>query len=80
MYPAGGVIRGYVEAGRSFFRSGFLEEARRALGDALAAHELVRQERVLRPGERRAVEEARELMASLVGSQRRGDDGARASP
>lgn len=66
MYPTGGVIRGYLEAGRSLFKSGFSEDAREALLEALAAYERAESERDLRPGERRAAEEVRELMARLV--------------
>ncbi len=66
MYPNGGVVRGYLEAGRSFLDSGFTDHARLALGHALCAwegaDELVQQ----RPGERRALEEVREAMARLV--------------
>jgi len=76
MYPNGGVIRGYLEAGRSFFDSGFTEYARQGLSEALAwweaADDIVHQ----RPGERAAMEEVRELMARLVRSKPRG--GARA--
>jgi hypothetical protein len=66
MYPNGGLIRGYLEAGRSFYNSGFQERARVALGRALEAFEEAEKERELRPGERRAVEEVRELMSLMI--------------
>ena len=66
MYPNGGVIRGYLEAARSFGESGFGEYAREALTEALAAYEEALATRELRPGEEKAVEEVRELMARLV--------------
>lgn len=68
MYPNGGAIRGFCEAGRSFYKSGFTEYARDALGKALMAYEQAEATRELRPGEKTAVEEVRELMANLVGS------------
>jgi len=67
MYPNGGAIRGFCEAGRSFLKSGFSEHAREALGKALAAYEQAEDSRALRPGESAAVEDVRELMARLVG-------------
>jgi len=75
MYPNGGVIRGYCEAGRSFYRSGFAEYAREALGLGLLAYEQAEAGRELRPGEKAAIEEVRELMAQLVGGLRDRDVG-----
>jgi len=66
MYPNGGVIRGYLEAGRSFMEAGFAEYARKALSEALIAYEETDAARALCPGEQVAIEEVRELMARLV--------------
>ena len=68
MYPNGGVIRGYLEAGRSFMDASFAEYAREALSQALVAYEEAERTRELRPGERAAIEEVRELMAKFIGS------------
>jgi hypothetical protein len=65
MYPTGGVIRGYLAAGKSFYDSGFPGEARRALELALEEHESAQTEREMRPGEGRALEQVRSLMAEL---------------
>ena len=66
MYPNGGVIRGYLEAARSFMESGFGEHTRDALKRALEAYEEAIATRELRPGEQQAADETRELMARLV--------------
>jgi hypothetical protein len=71
MYPNGGVIRGYLEAGRSFLDSGFLQHAHEALAQAQASYELQDEAGRERPGTRRALEEVRELMAALVHASRR---------
>ncbi len=78
MYPNGGVIRGYLEAGRSFHASSFMDDARKALSEALACYEQAQGERELRPGETRAAEEVRELMATIIssGSGRGAEGGA----
>ncbi len=66
MYPNGGVVRGYLEAGRSFYESGFQDEARDALALALQSWEAEKDEEEQYPGRRRAMEEVRELMARMV--------------
>jgi len=64
MYPGEGVIRGYLEAGRSFLQSGFLVHAREALlladaaGAALDRAEVTTQQAA-------ALAEVRTLLASL---------------
>ena len=78
MYPNGGVIRGYLEAGRSFGASGFTAVAERALQEALAAWESGPDEMRRRSGERRALEEVRELMAELHKAAHRREVGGRA--
>jgi hypothetical protein len=66
MYPEGGAVRGYLEAGRSFYESGFLEHAREAFSLAMATWEAGDDDLRSRLGERRAIEEVREHMAALV--------------
>lgn len=74
MYPSGGVVRGYLEAGRSFLESGFEEHAGVALGKAMAAWEGLDPKAERPPGLRVAMEEVRELMAGLVPVRRRSQD------
>lgn len=67
MYPRGGVIRGYVEAARSFDASGFGVPARQALVQAEQAATVLRESRTLMADERRAVADVaalRDLMAT----------------
>ena len=66
MYPDGGAIRGYLEAGSSFQASGFDERAREAYSFGLDIWDKGDDELRMRPGERRAVEEIRQRMAALV--------------
>ena len=66
MYPHGGVIRGYVEAGRSFYDSGFVEQARDAVHDALTASAERQATRELRSDEHKAVEELEDLTRKLM--------------
>ncbi len=66
MYPEGGAVRGYLEAGRSFHASGFLEKAREALSLAMATWESGDDQLRRRPGERRAIEAVRQQMAGMV--------------
>ncbi|MDJ0520896.1 MAG: hypothetical protein QNJ90_02360 [Planctomycetota bacterium] len=81
MYPNGGVIRGYLEAGRSFHESGFENSARRALAQAMEAWETEDEEADQRhPGRRVAMEEVRELMARLVPVGRRHAEVMREEP
>lgn len=72
MYPDGGMVRGLLEAGRSFATSGFVEEARRALERAVGAFRSAEAERELRPGERRAALESQGLLAELDGAAAHG--------
>lgn len=66
MYLNGGVIRGYLEAGRSFIDAGFAEYGRDALSHALVAYERAEADHPRRPGVEVAVEEVRDLMSRLV--------------
>ena len=77
MYPDGGAVRGYLEAGRSFHASGFQEHAREAFSKAMATWEAASEDVRALPGVRRAVEEVRQLMAELVQSRTARSEGAR---
>jgi hypothetical protein len=70
MYPSGGVVRGYLEAGRSFYEASFLDLARQALGKSLAAFQSAVGDRQARPGEEPAAEEARALLARIERGER----------
>jgi hypothetical protein len=66
MYPRGGVIRGYVDAARSFEASGFFPQALEALEGAKAAVLELRSARTLMADERRAREDGEALEALLL--------------
>lgn len=66
MYPAGGAVQGYLEAGRSFYKAGFLTHAREAFSHSMACWESGDDEFRARTGVRRAIEEVRQLMADML--------------
>lgn len=66
MYPDGGAIQGYLEAGRSFHGSGFETRAREAYSLGLDIWDRGDDDLRKRPGERRAAEEIRQRIAELV--------------
>ncbi|MDF1702170.1 MAG: hypothetical protein P1V36_13525, partial [Planctomycetota bacterium] len=63
MYPDGGAMKGYLEAGRSFQSSGFQVHAREAYSRGMALWDESDDEFRKRPGERRAIEEIRQHLA-----------------
>lgn len=69
MYPDGGAIKGYLEAGRSFQASGFETQAREAYGHGMAVWDGADEDVRKRPGERRAIEDIRQRIAALVQSR-----------
>ena len=69
MYPDGGAIKGYLEAGLSFQASGFETRAREAYRSGMAIWDAGDDDLRKRPGERRAVEEIRQRIAELVQSR-----------
>ena len=64
MYPGEGLIRGYLEAGRSFFLSGFLDQAREALTLSEQAGTMLQNPAT--PAQDEALREVRELLARLA--------------
>lgn len=67
MYPEGGAIRGFLEAARSFEKSGFLAQAGRALGQAADRAEVISSRRELLATEVEALDAVRTMMARLLG-------------
>ena len=65
MYLSGGVIRGYIEAARSFQESGFFDLAAEALGAGLSAAGRLRARRPLMADEREALADGRALETAL---------------
>jgi hypothetical protein len=65
MYPQGGAVRGYLEAGRSFQESGFTDRARQAILEAVRAAETLERQRPLDASETKALDEARQRREAL---------------
>ncbi len=68
MYPEGGAVKGYLEAGRSFAASEFRPEARAALEAAVRLGKVERKTGRRRRGDVEQLAEARKALAALLRS------------